>query len=86
MLLTTPRASPSAGHTTGNSGWSGPDPAASSRSRPSNGGEVRYLSAGVTFAPRTWRTSPPFERLDRELAAGASPDHPLFPVVWPADG
>ena len=47
---------------------------------------LRYLSAGVTFAPRRWRTSPPFDGLDRELAAGSGPDHPLFPVVWPADG
>ena len=47
---------------------------------------LRYLSAGVTFAPRRWRTSPPFDGLDRELAAGADLDHPLFPIVWPADG
>ena len=45
---------------------------------------LRYLSAGVMFAPRRWRTSPPFDGLDRELAAGADLDHPLFPVVWPA--
>jgi len=47
---------------------------------------LRYLSAGVTFAPRKWRTSPPFEGLDRELTAGAELDHPLFPVVWPPGG
>src|SRR5262249_25247430 len=47
---------------------------------------LRYLSAGVTFAPRKWRTSPPFEGLDRELTAGAGLDHPLFPVVWPPRG
>src|SRR5262250_3094838 len=47
---------------------------------------LRYLSAGVTFAPRRWRTSPPFDGLDREVAAGADLDHPLFPIVWPADG
>ena len=47
---------------------------------------LRYLSAGVTFAPRRWRTSPPFNGLDHELAAGADLDHPLFPIVWPADG
>ena len=40
----------------------------------------------VTFAPRRWRTSPPFDGLDRELATGADLDHPLFPVVWPAGG
>src|SRR5262249_45733483 len=47
---------------------------------------LRSLSAGVTFAPRKWRTSPPFEGLDRELTAGAELDHPLFPVVWPPGG
>jgi ectoine hydroxylase-related dioxygenase (phytanoyl-CoA dioxygenase family) len=47
---------------------------------------LRYLSAGVTFAPRRWRTSPPFEGLDHDLAAGSDLDHPLFPVVWPPGG
>jgi ectoine hydroxylase-related dioxygenase (phytanoyl-CoA dioxygenase family) len=46
---------------------------------------LRYLSAGAMFAPRAWRTSPPFEGLDRELADGAELDHPLFPVMWPPD-
>src|SRR5690349_6167844 len=46
---------------------------------------LRYLSAGVTFAPRRWRTSPPFDGLDGELAPGADLDHPLFPTVRPAD-
>ena len=45
---------------------------------------LRYLSASARHAPRRWRTSPPFEGLDAELAAGAAMDHPLFPVVWPA--
>jgi ectoine hydroxylase-related dioxygenase (phytanoyl-CoA dioxygenase family) len=45
---------------------------------------LRYLSAGVRHAPRTWRTSPPFDGLETELAAGSEMDHPLFPVVWPA--
>jgi len=45
---------------------------------------LRYLSAGVRHAPRRWATSPPFDGLDAELAAGAPMDHPLFPVVWPA--
>ncbi len=45
---------------------------------------LRYLSAGARHAPRTWRTSPPFEGLDRELEPGAPMDHPLFPAVWPA--
>ena len=45
---------------------------------------LRYLSAAARHAPRTWRTSPPFDDLDAELPAGAPMDHPLFPVVWPA--
>ncbi|HEY3036058.1 MAG TPA: phytanoyl-CoA dioxygenase family protein [Streptosporangiaceae bacterium] len=44
---------------------------------------LRYLSADARHAPRPWATSPPFEGLDAELAAGAAMDHPLFPVVWP---
>ena len=44
---------------------------------------LRYLSADARHAPRPWVTSPPFEGLDAELAAGAAMDHPLFPVVWP---
>lgn len=44
---------------------------------------LRYLSDHVRHAPRRWRTSPPFEGLDEELAAGAPMEHPLFPVVWP---
>lgn len=44
---------------------------------------LRYLSDDVRHAPRRWRTSPPFEGLEDELAAGAPMDHPLFPVVWP---
>jgi ectoine hydroxylase-related dioxygenase (phytanoyl-CoA dioxygenase family) len=44
---------------------------------------LRYLSAGARHAPRRWRTSPPFDGLDRELADGAAMEHPLFPVVWP---
>jgi len=44
---------------------------------------LRYLSANARFAPRPWRTSPPFTGLGRELASGAIMDHPLFPVVWP---
>ena len=45
---------------------------------------LRYLSAAARHAPRTWRTSPPFDGLAGELPAGAVMDHPLFPVVWPA--
>jgi ectoine hydroxylase-related dioxygenase (phytanoyl-CoA dioxygenase family) len=42
---------------------------------------LRYLSGEARHAPRHWRTSPPFEGLTDELAAGAPMDHPLFPVV-----
>jgi ectoine hydroxylase-related dioxygenase (phytanoyl-CoA dioxygenase family) len=45
---------------------------------------LRYLSAGARYAPRAWRTSPPFDGLAGQLPAGAPMDHPLFPVVWPA--
>jgi ectoine hydroxylase-related dioxygenase (phytanoyl-CoA dioxygenase family) len=45
---------------------------------------LRYLSAGARHAPRTGRTSPPFDGLQSELPVGAAMDHPLFPVVWPA--
>lgn len=44
---------------------------------------LRYLSDEARHAPRRWRTSPPFDGLDAELADGAVLDHPLFPVVWP---
>src|SRR6266542_986730 len=45
---------------------------------------LRYLSAQARHAPRSWRTSPPFDGLEEELPAGSAMDHPLFPVVWPA--
>jgi ectoine hydroxylase-related dioxygenase (phytanoyl-CoA dioxygenase family) len=45
---------------------------------------LRYLAADARHAPRRWVTSPPFDGLDAELAAGAAMNHPLFPVVWPA--
>jgi ectoine hydroxylase-related dioxygenase (phytanoyl-CoA dioxygenase family) len=44
---------------------------------------LRYLSAAARHAPRRWRTSPPFNALEDELAPGAPMDHPLFPIVWP---
>ncbi|MHB1929545.1 MAG: phytanoyl-CoA dioxygenase family protein, partial [Acidimicrobiales bacterium] len=44
---------------------------------------LRYLAAGATYAPRRWRTSPPFEELAGDLAAGDRMDHQGFPVVWP---
>ncbi len=47
---------------------------------------LRYLSAAARHAPRTWRTSPPFDGLAEELPAGSVMDHPLFPVVWPPSG
>lgn len=44
---------------------------------------ARYLGDDAVHAPRTWRTSPPFEGLAARLPAGAPMDDPLFPVVWP---
>lgn len=44
---------------------------------------LRYLSSDARHAPRPWATSPPFDGLDRELAAGDPMSHRLFPVVWP---
>jgi ectoine hydroxylase-related dioxygenase (phytanoyl-CoA dioxygenase family) len=42
----------------------------------------RFIGDDVTFAPRPWRTSPPFPGLVKELEKGAPLDHPLFPVLW----
>ncbi len=47
---------------------------------------LRFLGDDATHAPRTWRTSPPFETLADELPAGAAMDHPLFPVLRRAPG
>jgi ectoine hydroxylase-related dioxygenase (phytanoyl-CoA dioxygenase family) len=47
---------------------------------------LRYLSDAARHAPRHWRTSPPFEGLESQLAAGEPMEHPLFPVVWSAPG
>jgi ectoine hydroxylase-related dioxygenase (phytanoyl-CoA dioxygenase family) len=47
---------------------------------------VRFVGDDVRWAPRPHRTSPPFDELDGVLAAGDPLDHPLFPVVWRADG
>lgn len=45
---------------------------------------LRYVGDDATYAPRPWRTSPPFPELaegpDR-LPAGAPLDHPLFPLA-----
>jgi ectoine hydroxylase-related dioxygenase (phytanoyl-CoA dioxygenase family) len=43
---------------------------------------VRFMGDDVVHAPRAWVTSPPFAGLEGELPAGATMDHPLFPVVW----
>ena len=43
---------------------------------------LRYLSDRARYAARRWPTSPPFDGMDAELADGAVPDHPLFPIVW----
>ncbi|MGH9171603.1 MAG: phytanoyl-CoA dioxygenase family protein [Acidimicrobiales bacterium] len=45
---------------------------------------LRYLSDSARYAPRRWRTSPPFEGLESELAPGEEMDHQLFPVAWPS--
>src|SRR4029077_6192609 len=47
---------------------------------------LRYLSADAGPAPGPAPPPPPFDGLDAELPAGAAMDHPLFPVVFPADG
>ena len=46
----------------------------------------RFMGDDSTFAPRPWRTSPPFQGLEKELAPGAAMDHPLFPVLWTNPG
>lgn len=42
---------------------------------------LRYVGDDVQYAPRPWRTSPPFD--DVQLEAGAPLEAPQFPVVWP---
>lgn len=42
---------------------------------------LRFLGDDITHAPRSWVTSPPFEGLARQLAAGAPMVHPLFPLM-----
>lgn len=42
---------------------------------------VRFIGDDITHAPRAWTTSPAFPGLDTELAAGASMDHALFPLI-----
>ena len=43
---------------------------------------IRFIGDDIRHAPRPWKTSPDFPGLDKELPAGASMDHPSFPVVW----
>jgi len=47
---------------------------------------LRFLGDDAVHAPRAWTTSPPFDALDRELPAGASMDHPLFPLLRQESG
>ncbi len=44
---------------------------------------VRFLGDDMVHAPRRWTTSPPFDGLDAEIAAGAPMDHPMFPLLFP---
>ncbi len=46
---------------------------------------VRFLGDDMRHAPRRWKTSPEFPGLADELPAGATMDHPLFPLLW-SDG
>ena len=46
---------------------------------------LRLVGDDVTHAPRRWVTSPAFPGLEDELPAGAPLEHPLFPVLYPAD-
>lgn len=42
---------------------------------------LRFLGDDATHAPRPWRTSPQFDGLQNDLAAGAPMEHPLFPIL-----
>jgi len=42
---------------------------------------LRFLGDDIVHAPRAWRTSPQFDELDAEIAAGVPMDHPLFPML-----
>jgi len=46
---------------------------------------LRFLGDDAVHAPRPWRTSPPFDGLEDELADGAPMDHDLFPLLRVAD-
>lgn len=43
---------------------------------------LRFLGDDIVHAPRSWITSPHFEKLDSELAAGVPMEHELFPIIW----
>jgi len=45
---------------------------------------LRFLGDDMVHDPRPWKTSPPFEGLEDELAPGSALDHPLFPLLWQA--
>jgi ectoine hydroxylase-related dioxygenase (phytanoyl-CoA dioxygenase family) len=45
---------------------------------------ARYVGDDARYAPRHWRTSPPFAGLDKRLPEGAELNAPLFPLVWPS--
>lgn len=47
---------------------------------------VRFLGDDITHAPRPWKTSPEFPGLADKLPPGAPMNHPLFPVLWQAQG
>jgi ectoine hydroxylase-related dioxygenase (phytanoyl-CoA dioxygenase family) len=47
---------------------------------------LRVTGDDVTHAPRHWTTSPSFPGLEAELPAGAPLDHPLFPMLYGANG
>ena len=42
---------------------------------------VRFLGDDMVHAPRDWPTSPQFDGLEAEIAAGAPLDHELFPLL-----
>ncbi|MGV8805417.1 MAG: phytanoyl-CoA dioxygenase family protein [Polaromonas sp.] len=42
---------------------------------------VRFMGDDIRHAPRRWATSPDFPGLEAELPAGATMDHPLFPLM-----
>jgi ectoine hydroxylase-related dioxygenase (phytanoyl-CoA dioxygenase family) len=47
---------------------------------------LRFLGDDATFAPRSWRTSPPVAGVADELVAGGGFDHHRFPVLWRRGG